>query len=574
MKSDISKLSGTQISELADAYTSAVAVFEVPPLEAPKKKQKQIRKWICQNYIELIHELPKETNIFSKANSDKDVLSFLKECADIENEIAKEKADRFERDFSGLEPLTRSALKCLTEFMVWPEIKFTGNDVEIVTDDTTAYRRTLTLKNADSVPKNKEGFFCYNLGLAFKKDKNKFCLYGELENPEDESLEIFILNFDDATAKVEAYNSCNNMTVWDNPWELLKEHCYAIYLKSELPGDYCNAQEKELLPLVKEIVAFGYGILFPGLEQFSFVALKQLLCKYGYSKAEVLLEKLEEKKTVGTGFYKASKKLIDLLCRKEYKPLWQEIFDKISNSQAEYPDKVDCIICDKAVLTSVRQEIQTLMQQKGYIGSYPDFVKDGTLDGLHLENSYDITYIVGMEKNVEYHVHCFERIDENNSLTIQFVCGTALLKSGEQETDIYDCLFNAKGRRLFRELCYNLPLENDCAKDLGDIETCVTIAVKKAECIRLNKEEKKEYYGKMIPGWNVFFGMLLVAGGMFGVLMTLGMMLICIIVATVFGQFYAIPELLKEMPWGLSLAISWLGFGIAMGVVTVIALRK
>ena len=35
-----------------------------------------------------------------------------------------------------------------------------------------------------------------------------------------------------------------------------------------------------------------------------------------------------------------------------------------------------------------------------------------------------------------------------------------------------------------------------------------------------------------------------------------------------------IPEMLKTMPWGLLLAIGWIGFGGAMGIVEVLAHRK
>ena len=47
-----------------------------------------------------------------------------------------------------------------------------------------------------------------------------------------------------------------------------------------------------------------------------------------------------------------------------------------------------------------------------------------------------------------------------------------------------------------------------------------------------------------------------------------------IITTAAFGLFADIPEMLKTMPWGLLLAIGWIGFGGAMGIVEVLAHRK
>ena len=80
---DISKIRGEYISKLAGAYLHATFVFGAEPVEASEAKQRKIRKWISNQYIELVHELPEEANIFSIENSDKDVLLFLKECVDL-----------------------------------------------------------------------------------------------------------------------------------------------------------------------------------------------------------------------------------------------------------------------------------------------------------------------------------------------------------------------------------------------------------------------------------------------------------------------------------------------------------
>lgn len=570
---DISKLKGEYISKLAGTYLHATFVFGTDPIEASKMKQRKIRKWISNQYIELVHELPEETNIFSKENSNKDVLLFLKECVDLGKSTAKEKENKFEVDFAVMDEAAKSALKKLLELEFWPEIKVIGSDIKIVTDDTSAFRRILTLKNVDAVPMGKEGYCCQNLGMILKKEQNRFCFYGELEDPVEELAIPFALTFENAEVEIEVYNSCNNMTFWENPWDFLRTISFSIGMKADLPGDYCNAKEKELLPIIKEIVALEYWMELPEQELFSFSELKKLAHQYGYNKAEIMLGKLETIKPGDNAFYKTVKKLIAILCEKQCEPLWREIYNKIAESQAEYQNKVDSL-CDKELLMSIRNDIQELMESKGYIGTYPDYVKDGVLNGIHLEHSYNMTYFVGMEKRAQYHVHCYESFEENDYLTIQFLCGAAFLKKDEQETDIYDCLFNAKGRRLFHTVHHYIPLQPEEDAEPDNLETSVTIAVKKAECIKLTKEEQKEYYGKLIPGWGMFWWVFLIGGGMFGIAMTLIALLLCIITTAAFGLFADIPEMLKTMPWGLLLAIGWIGFGGAMGIVEVLAHRK
>ena len=570
---DISKIRGEYISKLAGAYLHATFVFGAEPVEASEAKQRKIRKWISNQYIELVHELPEEANIFSIENSDKDVLLFLKECVDLGKSIEKDKENKFELDFAVVDNAAKSALKKLLELEFWPEIKAVGSDIKIITDDTPAFRRILTLKNADAVPMGKEGYYCQNLGIVLKKEQNRVCFYGELEDPVEELTIPFALTFENAEAEIEIYNSCNNMTFWENPWDFMRTISFAIGMKADLPGDYCNAEEKELLPLIKEIVALEYWMELPEQELFSFGELKRLAHQYGYNNAENMLDKLETIKPSDNAFYKTVKKLIAILCQKQCEPLWREIYNKIAESQAEYPNKVDSL-CDKNLLASVRNDIQALMESKGYIGTYPDFVKDGVLNGIHLEHSYNMTYFVGMEKRAQYHIHCYESFEENDYLTIQFLCGAAFLKKDEQETDIYDCLFNAKGRRLFHTVHHYIPLQPEEDAEPDNLETSISIAVKKAECIKLTKEEQKEYYGKLIPGWGMFWWVFLIGGGMFGIAMTLIAMLLCIITTVAFGLFADIPEMLKTMPWGLLLAIGWIGFGGAMGIVEVLAHRK
>lgn len=461
----------------------------------------------------------------------------------------------------------KSTLERLLEIDIWPEIEVVGNDIKIIIDDTTAFRRILTLENVDSVPIGKEGYYCQNLELVFKKEEGRVCLFGELEDPLYEKMEEkFGLTFEKAKVTVEVYNSCSNTEFYENPWCFLSKISFAIGRKADLLGEYCNSKEKELLPIIKEIVALNYWMESAEHEYKSFWKLKTLANKFGYENVEKLLTKLETIKSGETAFDKTAKKLLTLLCEQKYEPMWRELYNKIEASQVDYPNKVETLY-DRKVLVEIRKDIQNLMETKGYIGIYPDFVKGGILRGIHLEQSYGMTYFVGMEKKAQYYIHCCESCEERDNLTIQFLCGTSFLKRDEDMSDIFECLFNAKGRRIFHTVYHSITLEHD-------LNTTVDISVKKAECIKLNKIEQKKYYGKAITGWGTFWQFYLIMGGMFGIATTLCMMLMCIIITIAFGRVSYIPEMLKIMPWGWILAIGWIGFGSTMGIIEVLARRK
>ena len=99
---------------------------------------------------------------------------------------------------------------------------------------------------------------------------------------------------------------------------------------------------------------------------------------------KVLLERLEKNNPDSYKFYEIGRKLISILCLRQYEPLWREIYNKITESQKEYPSKTE-YLCNKQLLADVRKNIQKYMELKGYKGTYPDFVKYGKLKGLHLE---------------------------------------------------------------------------------------------------------------------------------------------------------------------------------------------
>lgn len=477
----------------------------------------------------------------------------------------------FEKSCEHLSKDVKSALCKLLQLDFWPDIKVSGNSVEIILDDTPAFRRIVKLCNVDT-PVEYAGNQILQSDLVFKQEEKKFCFYGTIYDPIEESNSVFDINFLNATVNVEVFNGVKDLTFWENPWDYLRTICSAIGLKADLPGEYCNALELELLPLIKEIVALGYWMEFPEQNYYTFTRLKSLANKYKYKNIVSLFEKLESIKTDNSDYYGTVKKLISKLCLQKYEPLWREIYNSIKASQKGYPGKVE-VCCSSEILLKTRKDIEERIKSHGYMGTYPDFVKTDAMPKIHLAYSYNMSYFVGMEKQVKYYIHCCESLEEYDWLTIQFLCGTAFLKKEDSE-DIYSCTFNAKGGRLCNTVHHYIPINETEDTKPGDLDMSINIAVKKAECLKLNKDEEKEFYGVYVPGWKIFFWEFIICGGLFATIMTLSMLVFSIFITVVFGLFNKIPEMLTVIPWGWLFAFAWVGFGGAMGLIEVLSQRK
>ena len=570
---DITNVPQEYISDLAGAYMHATFLYEIDPLAAPAGKQRRIRKWICKNYADVIQKLPELVNISKEEHSAAQVLTLLKDCVDAIQTIRQQNEEKTEAVLASFDEDTKTALRELLGLIIWPTIRFAGKDIQIAVQDTPAYRKVITLCNAEDVPKRDAGYYCNDLDLIWQKEDGRYCLHGKLEDEFYETENPFSLTFETAWVEITVYNACRNSTMEENPWTYLRSICNEIGSKAELPGNVFNDKERKLMPLIHEICGLSYWLEFDKPKYQAFPELKALTSKYRYQKAEAMLEKLEKIETGKDKYYNIVQKLIAYLCGKKCAPLWREIYDKLSESQASYPDKAEAF-GDKERLTEIRNTIQTQLEAKGYTGTYPDFVKTGPMKGIHLENSYNMSYWVGMEKRVQYHIHCTESFNDFDEFFVQFLCGTAFLKKDEQQTDIYDCLFNANGRRLFRAEDYSTALQAGEDSEPTSLDAFIGIAVKRAECLKLTKSERKLLSGLPLFGWGTFWAIFLIGGGLFSVAMTLAMMLMCIIITVIVGQAAVIPELLTEIPWGSFLAMAWILFGGAMGIIELLAHRK
>ena len=289
--------------------------------------------------------------------------------------------------------------------------------------------------------------------------------------------------------------------------------------------------------------------------------------KHGLKKLDKLLYKLSLSKCRGFSRDRLVKKIEHRLCSVACETLMREIYEKMIESQREYPLAFGDDSVDNDIL-AVRSEIERLMHERGYEGSYPEFVKRGNIRDVRLGRSYGLSYFVGFEKNSEHRIKVVERIGRD-VCSLQLVCGCALHKKNENIRDIWSCSFNAKGRRFINSVEYTIDDETGV-----DLPTIIDIAVKRAELRTLDDREKRILYPYMPSAFSIFLLVFVVMGGSFGIIMTLASMLLCVICLACFGQLSLAGEMMRVIPWWLVLAIGWVGFGASMGVIEARSMRK
>ncbi len=262
------------------------------------------------------------------------------------------------------------------------------------------------------------------------------------------------------------------------------------------------------------------------------------------------------------------------LCAREWEPLWRAIYEIICRSQEEYPVRVEQR-CDAEQIKKMREKIQLFMHSQGFSGTYPDFRKTGDIHGVHLYESYGLTYLCAAEKKAQMYIRCVETLGGNDRTVVHFLCGTALKQKDSKVSDIIGCLFHNKGRRLFwwvRD--YDTVYDEETTQSDCRIMQMAQIAVKKVQLQKLTKEEKKFYSFGSSDGLGLFWLWLLFGGGLFGVAMVVAFMLMGSLIFALFGQWQQIPSMLVSYPWGWMLLFCWAGFGLPMGLISLIAKRR
>ncbi len=553
---DVDTIDREHLSQLCGMYAHGGLLFGTDLI----RKQKKFRKWVQKHYAYEIQTFPREVQAcFAPEVSDAEVVSFFAACEE-------RRAYECQHRLDPLLPLGEAvvaAVETILEEDYWPKAIEKNGRCALLVEDGEAYRRILVLQNAEGFSQLPDGGYLLDAPkIEYMLDKYR--ISGELDGVS----EPLSACFSGAQVEVECFNCVETMIHWNNPWEYVGMIARQLIFKAELPGNHCNELEHTLLPLLRE-VSYLTGVWD---EEPRLPLLKQMAQRLNFSRLEKQLTKAESARK--NKLRPVMRRLNIMLRQREYETIWREIFEKIRQSQMEYPRKTD-VQCDFKTLQNVRGRVQCFMEQQGYTGTYPDFEKQIDFHGVRLAESYGQSYFVCREKNAVSIVHCMETF-ELGGPAIHFLVGTALLREGEEQCDVYSCLFDAKGRRMFRmvrdlDLVYELGEEREPDR----LERLATIAIKKSQLQKLTKEEKKiPHVGFEPSNWTIFWLVFLFAGGFFGVVMTLAMMLLTVVALLLFGQFSQILSFMTTAPWLRCLAFCWVSFGASMGIVTVLGKRK
>lgn len=560
-------ISVEELEMLSGIWFHVQVRFGEEPEKESVRKQKRIYRWIQRTYGETIGEMSeKVSKYFLSAKNCGEILHFLQECSlQVENS-EKEYFRKIEELTSAFTPETAEALQELVLSPFWQAVSRKGDRVEFLLGEEEAVLRRLTLYDTEGIIPDSNQFLYGSVELS--EEDGRFWLRGEVQNAESESAKVE-LSF--LRADVQA-KSCRITAEWgcfETPWSCLQSLGASLMEKDRIAGYACNEEEKALLPLMREIVSLD-AVLEEKDWVKKFPELKELAQKYGKDNVAELLDEIEKTLPDISSCQKLLDKLFFILNGIECEPLWREIFNQIEQSQKAYPDRVS-LLCPRKLVEKSREDVQSQMEALGYSGKYPDFYREGSIQGIRLERSCGKAYWIGPKKRAVFLIHCEENV-QRGDFSIQFLCGTAIAEKKETKPDIWECGFRHHGKRLLHQLYWTFSMEElESWEGPGE---CAQAAVKRAELQRLSRKEKSRYTFYM--GWGaghlLLYGMLI--GLLFSVLLNAGLMLLGAVIILLAGQGANFGNVFLGIPWWLLFLLAWFGSGIAMVIYTWISQNR
>lgn len=512
---------------------------------------------------------------FSPLNTIKDTLSEYETVGEMleaiksfnykAQEIYDDRNNRAAVVFESLGENVKSALENTLEGSSFFDYKEKDGELSIVSDISDSYRRTLNFCNSHVTGKLHQGYvFWYEL------DKTQSGYSLRILTDEDEEEEFVTIEFSDISIKMEVYSGMN-CVFGDNPWEYLGNVANEICSKEELPDCELNSEEKKLLPIAHFLRNCFYNT-FSEDEGRAFILIAE---QNGFGDIKKYVEKVLQKEKESSKTYRQSL-LISQLCLQKYEPLWRVIYNMLQKSQSEYPSMAEKV-CDEDYLAGIRCEITEVLREKGYSGEYPDFYRSADSSKRKFAaKSYGDVYFAGGRKKSEYRIKCVEYTCVEG-VTVEFICTSHF--SGKKDdvtiTDVYSNTFNSKGKSFFRVMPATFSEDEEMAllMEAPSVKEFAEVAVKKAELIKLDKNERKNFYFQTEVHTSPLFIIIcfLFSGVLFGLLLTIGLMLIsCLLTLIVSGSFIAVGEMILEIPWWQYFLFAAVAFGGMMAIFTFI----
>ncbi len=556
------------IEKFSQGYILALFQFGKKALETPNgKKTVKIRKEIEQSCLreKALTAAPQFERVLTYLSdlNDVDYIAFFKSCYEYIEEHGSSLQQRINEIGKNLSDEVREALVRFLENESYDKSDFkrVGNDLEITFDSSVAYEEKLILSNAEIVPdKGFDSLFFWELGTVLEENSPFMQENGVYKLiAKDEKDQTVTISFIDASRELQSVNPMKS-GLHILPWEQMVMLCVTILEKAD-KGALLNKEECTLLPLMREIVALFTSN--PLLQETAFPRFKVLIEKHCFPTLLAWVEKIELPHIKEKKRECLKRELFRQLNFATYQPLWQEIYDRIDESQKDYPTRVEAIKA-KATITRLKNKVNELMQEHGYSGTYPDFYKRGVTKGVRFIGSYHASYIGLFEKNTVYRIYCNEACDSENRLFVTFLYGAEFLKPNESHSNINTCRFHNKGRKQVNSLLF--------VADEGDgaalpLEKRIEIAVKSAENKKLTKEERAQILsfqpsllGQIASVFRVWF----IAGFFFAAIGIPAMIGVFSLIAWLDG----IPNVIDGVPWVEMFFMAWIGFGTGCGLLS------
>ena len=420
-------------------------------------------------------------------------------------------------------------------------IRREGQDYVVESPAHWSFWYRARLIDASGMPGEKEiGFFDpYEL----KDEVDGYILTGQISDLDYENEEDVQLRFSDA---VTTFGNLRLEPVvrYGRPWQCLSDCGRELLHKAQMAGELLNDRERAILPMLRELgMVTGYG----SDEDISgFFHLRARFTP----ELHPYLDQMERSAKNWKKYQKYADKLLNRLNRVEYLPLWKKIRDEIADTQKDYPVSAQ-------LSSEVIRRIEEGLHSRGYSGSYPEFVKAGTIERSRVLKSHGACRWVRKGTSAVFHI----RVVELNMGQLQFLWGTELLAEGAQSLGFDSCGFDAKGRRFLRDVTWT---EGD------DLDRKLHLAAKKAELRKLTRQDKD--FGEL--HWPLFLVALLGFGGFAAFCMTVGMALVAGLVSLLFGGADALWNVLSALPYGKVFGFTLATVGGTLGAMLLLNLDE
>ncbi len=368
------------------------------------------------------------------------------------------------------------ALSCFNQSYEYFWLNRKDNDVELILIDNNAFTKKLLLK--DAIYEAGSGYFKTPLWTELSESEDKYCVEIAYNRLFGEPLNKFKIIFSSYEVSTQVYNAMN-VTAFSSPWDYLDSVARSLLLKARYAPDCVNEKERELLPLAEALInipelpdtKYDRELEYDKQEPLGVLAKEMFF----YDDIAKLIEK--------------KKLCIRTLCNKKHEGLWRVIYNKFLQSQEEYANSSE-VICEKEALQERRNKITYILRGSGYKGEYPDFYKDGDIMRPKEVTTYSKNVVVAFQKNCRYHIKCIEQGED-----ILFICGYVCVgKEPMTNNDAFSAGFYDRGKRYFRTVTYFMANEDFFENDFAEtLEVCATVAVKKAQALKLAKDEREHF---------------------------------------------------------------------------------